>query len=218
MKTWRREKLNRKKSTACALLFCFVSCVLFSCCVSTKKNSETDEKNANETESSKNSEENVQKEEIRENYQTVSFQEEKNTETLQKNFVQEESKKMSVAEFYDSMVKTARNSFDDSQPLEKEFPEWLSKLEDDGTYFYAVGAAGRFASEQRSREMAVLEAQSKLYDAAKIFQPDVAKPRVNGYTHISTYTQKIKNPETGKSAYVSAALIRIPRERIVGSK
>lgn len=121
-----------------------------------------------------------------------------------------------LGEFSDAMLERARNAF--GGQAEGGLPVWLFSLDGDERYLYAVGISGQIASEQRSRDRAQVDAHRNLQDAAKILMPDVARPNVNGYTMVSAFSQKVRSPKDGRQGYVSAILIRIPRERLAGRR
>lgn len=116
-----------------------------------------------------------------------------------------------VEEYYDSMLVDINMKFTEGPESSADKPEWLKTITDEDTYLYSVGISGKATSEQSSRDEALLDAQIRLNDVLKIFTDGKTGLRMNGYTHVSTYTQKIKESNSGKIIYISAVLIRIPK-------
>lgn len=113
------------------------------------------------------------------------------------------------------MQERARGAFLAAGVAEGELPEWLFRFDDDGRFLYAVGVSGKAAGEQRSRDRAQVDAHRNLEDAARAILPDGARPNVSGYTFVSAFTRKVKSAEGGRTGYITAVLVRIPRERIL---
>ncbi|MBR1639566.1 MAG: hypothetical protein IJ688_09285 [Treponema sp.] len=117
---------------------------------------------------------------------------------------QEQSQeKKNVESLYSQMLKDAEKhlSFSETVVNENPIPQWLVSVNDEKEFLYAIGISPKTAGEQRSRELALLDVQKKLY----------AHGIKKNYTHVSTYTQSAKNEE-GKKYFVTAVLVRVPRE------
>ena len=183
-------KISNYKHSSIFLLLAFFFVFFFSCCASLKRKNNSDAALNQDT--------------VNDTSLTI-----ENAEISSIN-------NQTIQSFYDSMLYDVCSEFFENGIKEDALPDWLKKLPEDDAYFYVVGISKKLTSEQRSRESALLDAMNNLYEAGNTFLPEGEKPIVNGYTHISTFTQEVKNKEKAKTAYITTVLVRVPKKRIMG--
>lgn len=132
-----------------------------------------------------------------------------------KESVRPSEKNSAVGDYYASMLEKKRLRFTDLGFDAKQLPKWIYSLDED-KYLYAVGVSNAVTTKKRAKIRSEEDVMETLYDAAKFFQGDNSKPSVNGYEPLKYYTGDFVNDKTGKTMYVTAVLVRIPKNKILG--
>lgn len=219
----RNKKLKKKFAAFVCLFFVLTIGVNFSCCKTTDKDSVKVEKSKNagsdkqkKSNSSFKFSDSVGHVDVGGKKESVKpVEKSDNTSDSRLAMVKDSETDSSVKNYYDSLLEKKRQKLSGFGLDTKQMPEWINSFSND-KYFYVVGVSSMVTSKSTSLTRAEEDAMNELYAAAKSFQGADSKPKITGWESVEYHTQTFTHEKSGKTVYVAAVLVKIPRKKILG--